>query len=114
MNEVHKNIAVLEKELGKKFGSQRQPAARVRPFGRRGVDARHDEHDPEPGPDRRAVAGLAAATKQRPLRVRRVPPPDQHVRRRRDGRRPHHFEDAFDKIKAKYNAKTTPTSPRRA
>jgi pyruvate,orthophosphate dikinase len=46
-----------------------------------------------------SVEGLAQQTGQPALRVRRLPPPDQHVRRRGDGRRPPHFEHAFDKIK---------------
>ena len=45
MDEVHKAIGTLEKELGKKFGDQQEPVAGFRPFRCGRLDAGHDEHD---------------------------------------------------------------------
>ncbi len=42
----------LEKLQGQKLGTGRKPAARFRPLGRKVLHARHDGHDPEPGPER--------------------------------------------------------------
>ena len=50
MDEVRKNVGILEKETGKKFGDSKTPAARLGPLRRRGLDARHDEHDSQPRP----------------------------------------------------------------
>ena len=54
MDEVAKNVATLEKELGKKFGDDAEPAAGLRPLRCRRLDAGHDEHDPQPRPQRRS------------------------------------------------------------
>ena len=64
-----------------------EPLARLGPIGRGALDARHDEHDPQPGPDRRLGRGPGQEDRQRPVRLRRIPPPDRHVRLDRHGRR---------------------------
>ena len=48
VDEIKKNVSVLEKELGKKFGDDDQSAARFGAQRRRGFDAGHDEHDSQP------------------------------------------------------------------
>ena len=42
--------------LGKKFGDPADPLLVSRPLRRRAVDAGHDEHDPQPRPDRRLAS----------------------------------------------------------
>ena len=64
-----------------------EPAARLGPLGREVLDARHDGHDPEPRPQRRDRRGPQGAHRQRPLRLRQLPPlhPDVRQRRARNG-----------------------------
>ena len=45
--------AQVEQLTGKKFGDPSDPLLVSRPLGRRRLDAGHDEHDPQPRPDRR-------------------------------------------------------------
>ena len=87
MDEVKKNVAILEKELGKKFGDDKSPLL---------VSVRSGAAVSMPGMMNTilnlglndvSVEGLANATEQRAFRLRRLSPLDQHVRRRRDGRR---------------------------
>ncbi len=88
LDEVRKNIRILEKELGKTFGSAENPLLVSRPLGRRGLDAGHDGHRPQPRAHRQGRGAARRDERQRAVRLRRVSPPHQHVRRRRDGRRP--------------------------
>ncbi len=76
----------LEKAAGATLGSTDQPAARLGPLGREVLDARHDGHDPQPRPERRGGRGAEGADRQRPLRLRQLPPlhPDVRQRRARD------------------------------
>ena len=85
---------------------RQEPAARLGSLGRRRFDAGHDEHDPEPRPERRS-------------RSRAWPAPPNNERFAYDTYRRlinmfgdvvmgvdhEHFEAAFDKIKKKYNVK---------
>ena len=82
MDEVGKNIAMLEKELGKKFGDNRQSAARFGAQRRRPLDAGHDEHDSQPRSQRRVGRRPRQRHEQPALRLRRLSPADQHVWRR--------------------------------
>ena len=61
---------------------QRQSAARFGPQRRRRLDAGHDEHDSQPGPQRRSGRRPGQRHRQRAVRVRRLSPAHQHVRRR--------------------------------
>ncbi len=56
------NLAKLEKAAGAKLGDVEESAARVGPFWRQVLDARHDGHDPQPRPERQTVEGLKALT----------------------------------------------------
>ncbi len=51
-----------------------RPAPGQRPLRRRPLDARHDEHDPQPRPDRRLRRGPGQEDRQPPVRLRRLPP----------------------------------------
>ncbi|MBS0190123.1 MAG: pyruvate, phosphate dikinase [Planctomycetes bacterium] len=105
MNEVHKNIAMLEKELGKKFGDNSNPLL---------VSVRSGAAVSMPGMmdtilnlglTDAAVEGLASSTKNRRFAYdayRRLINMFGDVVMGVDH---HHFEDAFKAIKAKY--KTT-------
>ena len=64
-----------------------RPAAGQRPLGCGPVDARHDEHDPQPRPDRRVGRRPGQEDRQSAVRLRRLSPPDRHVRLDGDGRR---------------------------
>jgi pyruvate, orthophosphate dikinase len=50
----------MEKETGKKFGDPKNPAAGLGPLRLARLDARHDGHDSQPGPQRRDRRGLKA------------------------------------------------------
>ncbi len=87
MDEVKANVATLEKELGKKFGDDKNPLL---------VSVRSGAAISMPGMMNTilnlglndvSTAGLAKATKQRTLCLRCLSAADQHVRRRRDERR---------------------------
>ncbi|MBL8761097.1 MAG: pyruvate, phosphate dikinase [Phycisphaerae bacterium] len=105
MNEVNKNIAVLESELGKKFGSNDNPLL---------VSVRSGAAVSMPGMMNTilnlgltdaSVAGLAAATKNARFAYdayRRLINMFGDVVMGLDH---HYFEEAFKKIKTKYNAK---------
>ncbi|MCC6675762.1 MAG: pyruvate, phosphate dikinase [Phycisphaerales bacterium] len=104
MNEVHKNIAMLEKELGKKFGDNANPLL---------VSVRSGAAVSMPGMmdtilnlglTDASVAGLANATGNTRFAYdayRRLINMFGDVVMGIDH---HHFEEAFKKIKAKYNA----------
>ncbi len=64
-----------------------EPVARLGPFGRAGLDARHDGHDPQPRPQRRDGGGSGATLRRRALRLRQLSPLHPDVQRRRAGRR---------------------------
>ena len=68
---------------GQQFGSTDEPAARVGPLGREVLDARHDGHDPQPRPERRDGRGAEGPDRQRPVRLRQLPPLHADVRQRR-------------------------------
>ena len=76
----------LEKTAKRSFGSKDESAARVRAVGREVLDARHDGHDPQPRPERRDRRGAQGEDRERPLRLRQLPPlhPDVRQRRARD------------------------------
>ena len=87
MDEVAKNVAMLEKELGKKFGDNANPLL---------VSVRSGAAVSMPGMmntilnlglNDESVVGLGQCDRQRALRLRRLSPADQHVRRRRLRRR---------------------------
>ena len=61
----------------------REPAAGLGPLGREVLDARHDGHHPQPRPQRRRGRGPEGPHRQRPLRVRQLPPLHADVRLRR-------------------------------
>ncbi len=66
--------------------SQR-PVAGQRPVRRQVLDARHDGHRPEPGPQRGVAEGAGRAVGRRhAVRARRLPPVHPDVRQDRDGR----------------------------
>ncbi len=64
----------------------RQPTARIRSVGGEVLDARHDGHDPESRAERRCGRRAEAADRERPIRLRQLPPlhPDVRQRRPRD------------------------------
>lgn len=105
MNEVHKNISLLEKETGKKFGDTTNPLL---------VSVRSGAAVSMPGMmdtilnlglTDTSVAGLANSTKNARFAYdayRRLINMFGDVVMGVDH---HHFEDAFEKIKKKYNAK---------
>jgi hypothetical protein len=98
MNEVHRHMALVQKETGKVFGDG-QPAARVGAFGRGRLDAGHDGHRPEPGSQRRGGRGPRAADGQPRFAYdayRRLINMFGDVVMGVDH---HKFEHAFDKIK---------------
>ncbi len=65
----------------------RRPAAGLRALRRQVLDARHDGHGPQPGPQRRVRAGPREADRRRhAVRERRLPPVHPDVRQDRDGR----------------------------
>ena len=87
MDDVRKNIAVLEKETGKKFGDRR-----IRCL----VSVRSGAAASMPGMmntilnlglNDESVAGLANATGNRAIRLRLLSPADEYVRRRGGERR---------------------------
>ena len=115
MDEVRKNVAMLEKELGKKFGDTKNPLLVSVRSGAAAVDARHDEHDPQPGPERRSGRRPGQRHRQRALRLRRLPPADQHVRRRRVRRRSRALRARVRQDQeASTRSRTTPTCPSKA
>ena len=63
----------------------RRPAAAVGALGRARLDAGHDGHDPQPGPERRGRGRPRGQGRQRALRLGFVPPLRADVRRRGDG-----------------------------
>ena len=63
-----------ERPSGKKFGDPADPLLVSVRSGRRAVDAGHDEHHPQPRPDRRLGRGAGQEDRQPPLRLRRLPP----------------------------------------
>ena len=65
---------------------RRRPAPRQRPLGREVLDARHDGHGPEPGPERGDAPRPDRADRQRALRVGRLPAVHPDVRPDRHGR----------------------------
>ncbi len=88
MDQVNDEIKTLEKELGKKFGDDKNPLL---------VSVRSGAAASMPGMmntilnlglNDKSVKGLATATGNPRFAYRLVSPPDQHVWRRRDGRRP--------------------------
>ena len=88
MTEVADVVKTLEKETGKKFGDASNPLL---------VSVRSGAAVSMPGMmntilnlglNDKSVAGLANATGNERFRVRRLPPADQHVRRRGDGEDP--------------------------
>ncbi len=85
--QIQAAIKQMEALYGAKFGDPSDPLLVSRPLGGGALHARHDEHDPEPGPDRRLGRGRGQEDRQRPVRLRRLSPPDRHVRLDRDGRR---------------------------
>ena len=85
--EVAKHIASLEAKAGQAVRRPGRSAARLRPLGRRGLDARDDGHDPQPRPQRRRGRRAREDDRQRALRLRLVPPADPDVRRGRRRRR---------------------------
>ncbi len=111
MNEVHKNIAMLEKELGKKFGDNSNPLL---------VSVRSGAAVSMPGMmdtilnlglTDAAVEGLAFSTKNRRFAFdayRRLINMFGDVVMGVDH---HHFEEAFKAIKAKYKAKEDTAVP---
>ena len=62
---------------------RRRPAAAQRALRRPRLHARHDGHDPQPGPQRHHGPGRRRDHRQPALRLRLLPPLRQHVRRRR-------------------------------
>ena len=68
---------------GRSPGRRRGAAARERALGRARVDARHDGHHPEPGPERRRGRGARREAREPALRVRRVPPLHRDAREHR-------------------------------
>ena len=54
MDEVAKNVAHARKGTRQEVRRHARPAARLGSLRRRGLDARHDEHDSEPRPERRS------------------------------------------------------------
>ncbi len=55
--EVEKNLERLEKAVGQAFGDPEEPAPRLRPLRRPGLDAGHDGHHPQPRPQRQDGRG---------------------------------------------------------
>ncbi len=84
--EIAEHVKKLEKAVGRDAGIDREPAARLGPFRREVLDARHDGHDSQSRPQRRRRRRPEAADRQRPLRVRQLSPlhPDVRQRRARD------------------------------
>ena len=85
--QVEAALKQVESQLGQEVRRPGRPAARLRPLRRGAVDARHDEHDPQPRPDRRLGRGAGQEDRQPPLRLRQLSPPHRHVRLDGDGRR---------------------------
>ncbi len=77
------NVKKLEKAVGNKLGDVEEAAARVGALGREVLDAGHDGHHPEPRPQRPDRREPEGADRQRPLRLRQLPPLHPDVRRRR-------------------------------
>ena len=50
--EVKASVAGIEKQLGKKLGAEKKPAASLRPLRCARVHAGHDGHHPQPWPQR--------------------------------------------------------------
>jgi pyruvate,orthophosphate dikinase len=113
MDQVRKNVKMLEKETGKVFGSHDEPAAALRALRRQGLDAGHDGHGPEPGPHRRRVAGLCESMGNERFAYdayRRLINMFGDVVM---GVEHEHFEAAFAKIKKKYKVRARHRCARR-
>ena len=76
-----KALAKLEKQIGKKLGDPAEPAAAQRALRREVLHARHDEHHPQPRPERRDHRGPGSQERQSALRLRLLPPLHPDVRR---------------------------------
>ena len=74
---------------GPAAGRPRRSAAGERAVRGQVLDAGHDGHRPEPGPQRRVGAGPGRPDRQRAVRPRLVPPVRGHVRTHRPRRRRH-------------------------
>jgi pyruvate,orthophosphate dikinase len=95
MDEVKKNIVTLEKEPARSSATRQPAAVSVRSGAAVSMPGMMDTVL-NLGLTTTSGRGARRGDRQRTLRLRRVPPPDQHVRRRRDGRRPPALRDAFD------------------
>ena len=75
--------------MGKKLGDRRRSAAGLGALRREVLHARHDEHHPEPGPERPVGRGPGGQDRQPALRLGLLPPlhPDVRQRRARASRR---------------------------
>ena len=112
MDEVARNVAMLEKELGKKFGDTANPLL---------VSVRSGAAVSMPGMmntilnlglNDEAVVGLANATGNEAVCVRRLSPAHQHVRRRRVRRRARAFRSTHStKLRSKYKVKNDTDVP---
>ncbi len=69
--------------LGKKLGDAAEPAAAQRALGREVLHARHDEHHPQPRPERQDHRGTGGQDRQPALCLRLLPPLHPDVRRSR-------------------------------
>ena len=76
-------IASIEAQVGHEVRRPGESAARVRPLRRPRLDAGHDGHDPQPGPQRQDRRRPGAQDRQRALRLGLLPPLRPDVRRRR-------------------------------
>ena len=85
--ELGAHLAALEQRVGKRLGARERPAAGVGAVGRRGLDAGHDGHDPEPGHERRVGAGAGRGRRRRAVRIRLLQAVRADVRGRGRGRR---------------------------
>ena len=85
-DEMMANVRTLEALVGQQFGSTDNPLLVSVRSGAKFSMPGHDGHDPQPRPQRRRRRRAQGEDRQRPLRLRQLPPvhPDVRQRRARD------------------------------
>ena len=112
--EIERHIARLEKSAKATLGSSTNPLLVSVRSGAKFSMPGHDGHDPQPRPERSGGRGAEDAHRQRPLRLRQLPPlhPDVRLGGARDSEGA--FEHEFEAVKTRASApRSTPISTRR-